>query len=253
MVSTTASGSSSTLMTRKGQHRDSAATMRSTPWRTPAPAANRSWARVGSSRTSSSAASPSSAISRNRVDRSVALSEQAIGGSDGIGSSGGSVTTATVHLQPTLKSSPGISMDQTLTIGQLAQRFGLNTSAIRYYEANGVLPEPARVSGQRRYGPDAVRRLEVLDVAKRAGFSLDEARVLLQSAEAGTPAFEALRELAAHKLPDVEALIERAQAMRAWLLTATDCSCTSLDVCALFDNPRAAGERTDQPLRITLV
>jgi MerR family transcriptional regulator, redox-sensitive transcriptional activator SoxR len=126
-------------------------------------------------------------------------------------------------------------MNETLTIGQLAQRFGLNTSAIRYYEANGVLPEPARVSGQRRYGPDAVRRLEVLDVAKRAGFSLAEARVLLKSAEAGTPAFESLRELAARKLPEVEALITRARAMRDWLLTATDCSCTTLDVCALFD------------------
>jgi hypothetical protein len=49
----------------------------------------------------------------------------------------------------------------------------------------------------------------------------------------------ALRELATHKLPDVEALIERAQAMRAWLLTATDCSCISLDVCALFDRDGA--------------
>ena len=131
-------------------------------------------------------------------------------------------------------------MSDTLTIGQLAQRFGLNTSAIRYYEANGVLPEPERVNGRRRYGPDAVRRLEVLDVAKRAGFSLDEARVLLQKADAGTPAFEALRELAAHKLPEVDTLIERAQAMRAWLETATDCSCTSLDVCALFDRRPAA-------------
>jgi len=122
----------------------------------------------------------------------------------------------------------------TLTIGQLAQRFGLNTSAIRYYEANGILPEPARDNGQRRYGPDAVRRMEVLDVAKRAGFSLDEARILLQSADSGTPAFTSLRDLAARKLPEVEALIERAQAMRDWLLTATDCSCTTLDACALF-------------------
>ena len=130
-------------------------------------------------------------------------------------------------------------MNETLTIGQLAQRVGLNTSAIRYYEANGVIPEPARVGGQRRYGPDAIRRLEVLDVAKRAGFSLDEARVLLQSADAGTPAFEAVRALAAHKLPEVEALIARAQEMREWLVTATDCSCTSLDVCALFDRPPA--------------
>jgi MerR family transcriptional regulator, redox-sensitive transcriptional activator SoxR len=147
-------------------------------------------------------------------------------------------------------------MDQTtLTIGQLAQRFGLKTSAIRYYEANGVLPEPARQSGQRRYGADAVRRLEVLDVAKRAGFSLDEARVLLQSADIGSPAFESLRALATRKLPEVEALIVRAQAMRDWLLTATDCSCTSLDVCALFEHgkERAAQAGDPAPLRITHV
>src|SRR5262245_13762335 len=97
--------------------------------------------------------------------------------------------------------------DDTLTIGALARRFDLNTSAIRYYERVGVLPAPARESGQRRYGPDAVRRLEVLDVAKRAGFSLDEARVLLQTAEAGTPAHQALRALAARKLPEIEELI----------------------------------------------
>jgi DNA-binding transcriptional MerR regulator len=84
--------------------------------------------------------------------------------------------------------------------------------------------------------------MQVLDIAKRAEFSLDEARVLLQSADAGTPAFESLRELAARELPEVEALIERAQAMHAWLLTATDCSCTSLDVCALFE-PAAAPTR----------
>jgi MerR family redox-sensitive transcriptional activator SoxR len=145
-------------------------------------------------------------------------------------------------------------MNETLSIGQLAQRFGLNTSAIRYYEANGVLPEPARVSGQRRYGADAVRRLEVLDVAKRAGFSLDEVRVLLRSADAGTPAFESLRALAARKLPEVESLIERAEAMRAWLLTATDCACTSLDICALFDREHATTAGPDAaPLRITRV
>ena len=148
-------------------------------------------------------------------------------------------------------------MDQTptLTIGQLAERFGLRTSAIRYYEANGILPEPARESGQRRYGADAIRRMEVLDVAKRAGFTLDEARVLLQRTEAGSPAHEALRELATRKLPEVEALIERAEAMRAWLVTATGCSCNTLDVCALFNEPDEAtpSSRTTPPLRITHV
>lgn len=143
-------------------------------------------------------------------------------------------------------------MNETLTIGQLAQRFGLNTSAIRYYERAGVLPEPERVSGQRRYGPDAVKRLEVLEVAKRAGFSLDEARVLLERSEAGTPAFEAVRELAERKLPDVEALIARAEEMRSWLLTATDCSCTSFDACGLFAGEHMA-HRSPEPLRLTPV
>lgn len=125
-------------------------------------------------------------------------------------------------------------MSDQLTIGQLAERCSINASAIRYYERTGVLPTPDRVSGQRRYGPGAIRRLEVLEVAKRAGFTLDEARVLLQTADAGTPAFEGIRELAARKLPDVEALITRAQAMRDWLQTATACGCQTLDACALF-------------------
>ena len=141
-------------------------------------------------------------------------------------------------------------MDETLTIGRLAQRFGLQTSAIRYYERVGVLPPPARVSGQRRYDEHAIKRLEVLEVAKRAGFSLDEARLLLERSEAGTPAFESLRELAERKLPEVEALIARAQAMRAWLLTASDCSCTSFDACGLFDSEHSP---PGDPLRLTFV
>jgi MerR family redox-sensitive transcriptional activator SoxR len=139
--------------------------------------------------------------------------------------------------------------DTTLTIGQLARQFGLNPSAIRYYERAGILPPPERLGGHRRYGPEAVRRLEVLEAAKHAGFTLDEARLLLQRTEAGTPAFEAVRDLAQRKLPDVDALIARAQEMRTWLLAATDCSCTSLDVCALFEPaPRAA-----PPLRVMQV
>lgn len=132
-------------------------------------------------------------------------------------------------------------MDKSkLTIGQLAQRFGLETSAIRYYERVGVLPEAERESGQRRYDADAVKRLEVLEVAKRAGFSLAEARLLLERTEAGSAASEVLPELAGQKLLELDALIGRAQAMRAWLLSAADCSCTTLDACALFGHAGSA-------------
>jgi MerR family transcriptional regulator, redox-sensitive transcriptional activator SoxR len=98
----------------------------------------------------------------------------------------------------------------------------------------GVLPQPPRESGQRRYGADAVKRLEALQAAKQAGFTLEEARLLLQRSEAGDPLHEPLRELAARKLPEVEALIARTMTLRAWLLAAADCSCETLDACALF-------------------
>ncbi len=125
--------------------------------------------------------------------------------------------------------------DPTLTIGEVASLVGLRTSAIRYYESIGVLPEPDREGGQRRYTKETVRRLQVIDIAKRAGFSLDDARLLLAAESDGLPVHEQLRDLARRRLPDVEALIERAQEMRDWLATATGCGCQTLEVCALFD------------------
>jgi MerR family transcriptional regulator, redox-sensitive transcriptional activator SoxR len=135
--------------------------------------------------------------------------------------------------------------DATLTIGEVARQAGLRTSAIRYYESVGLLPEPARESGHRRYGDDTLRRLRVIDVAKRAGFSLDEARVLLATGDGGPPAHARLRELAERKLPEVDELIARAQAMRTWLLTARGCECETLDVCGLFEAD--AVERANGP------
>ena len=143
----------------------------------------------------------------------------------------------------------------TLTIGDVARQVGLNTSAIRYYESVGVLPEPERISGQRRYTPQTVQRLHVIDVAKRAGFTLDEARVLLDTDERGAPAFEQLRELAQRKLPEVDALIARASAMRDWLSTAAGCNCRTLDVCALFDDtamPDIRPETSGRPTSLNI-
>lgn len=126
--------------------------------------------------------------------------------------------------------------DATLTIGEVARQAGVKTSAIRYYERVGVLPEPDRLGGQRRYTAETGRRLQVIDVAKRAGFTLEEIRELLESDRAS----DSLRTLAQRKLPDVQALIERATAMQAWLATATGCGCPTLDVCDLFDPTTAA-------------
>ena len=66
-----------------------------------------------------------------------------------------------------------------MTIGQVARRLGVRPSALRYYERIGLLPPIERVNGQRRYGPAILSRLTVIDVAKQAGFTMREIRVLL--------------------------------------------------------------------------
>jgi MerR family redox-sensitive transcriptional activator SoxR len=124
--------------------------------------------------------------------------------------------------------------EATLSIGEVAERAGTSVSAIRFYEREGLLPEAERVSGQRRFPEETVQRLRVIDVAKQAGFSLEEVGVLLTSIDGGAPVHEQLQALAARKLPEVDALIERAQAMRDWLTTASVCGCDSLESCALF-------------------
>ena len=81
--------------------------------------------------------------------------------------------------------------------------------------------------------------------------SLDEIRLLVQH---GTePMSGQLRELAARKLPEIDALIERAQRVRAWLDTATGCDCQSIDDCALFDDASSAGQQTPFKLPLSRV
>jgi MerR family redox-sensitive transcriptional activator SoxR len=133
---------------------------------------------------------------------------------------------------------------EQLTIGEVELRSGVKATTLRYYETLGVLPEPARVSGQRRYTIDVLRRLAIVDVAQRAGCSLEEIADLFAAAD--EPASDRLRALADRKLPEIERLIERAQAVHRWLEVASACECQTLDVCGLFDD-RALGLRDEHP------
>jgi DNA-binding transcriptional MerR regulator len=141
--------------------------------------------------------------------------------------------------------------NSALRIGEVAQRAGVKTSLIRYYEDIGLLPEPERISGQRRYDRSILRRLTVIDVAQRAGMSLDEIRLLIDH---GTePMSGALRELAERKLPEIQALIDRAERVRAWLETATGCGCESIDGCRLFDDVAATEHRVPFKLPVSRI
>jgi MerR family transcriptional regulator, redox-sensitive transcriptional activator SoxR len=126
-----------------------------------------------------------------------------------------------------------------LLIGELARRAGVRPSAIRYYESIGLLPEPRRVAGRRRYSSEIQRTLAVIGVAQRAGLSLDEIRELLTASSGAGAVSERLRSIAQRKLPEVDDLIQRAQVVRGWLEAAAHCRCPSLEECPLFDDPAA--------------
>ncbi|MGI8593405.1 MAG: MerR family transcriptional regulator [Solirubrobacteraceae bacterium] len=120
-----------------------------------------------------------------------------------------------------------------MRIGDVAAKAGISPSAVRYYERIGLLSKAERVAGQRVFDPSVLRRLTLIDVSQRAGLSLDEIRDLL---EAGSdPVSTRLQEIATRKLPEVDALVRRAEAMRDWLRAAECCTCESVDECALFD------------------
>lgn len=137
-----------------------------------------------------------------------------------------------------------------LSIGEVAARAGLRTSHIRYYERVGVLPQPERVGGQRRYDEEVLHRLAVVDVAQRAGFTLAEIRELTGPRPEGHAAGDRVRELANRKRPDIAALIERAHAVQRWLDIAAACDCATVDVCSLFTDPTLAPPPGDGTLEV---
>lgn len=122
-----------------------------------------------------------------------------------------------------------------LAIGEVAEQAGMSVSRIRYYESCGVLAEPERRSGKRRYTPDVLTQLQIIDAAQRVGFSLEEIRDLVWGR--ANPAHERLRRLAIRKLPEIDDLIARATAVRHLLDICSTCECETIAECRLLDEP----------------
>jgi MerR family transcriptional regulator, redox-sensitive transcriptional activator SoxR len=120
------------------------------------------------------------------------------------------------------------------SIGEVARRAGLKRSAIRYYEQIGLLPKAERVGGQRRYDTAVLTRLSIIDVARRAGFTLAETGTLLEGFAPKAPPSERWEALARQKLSDVDALIERANGMKRLLQEGLECGCPSLEECGFL-------------------
>lgn len=118
-----------------------------------------------------------------------------------------------------------------MTIGELSADSGIPASTIQYWEKIGVLPEPVRTSGQRRYSPDSLHRLSVLRLAQECGFRLDEMRHLLHGFSPGVPASRRWQELAVQKRQEIDEKISRLKVMRKLVNSVADCRCADLTQC----------------------
>lgn len=125
-----------------------------------------------------------------------------------------------------------------LTIGEVARRAGIATSAIRYYESLGLLPMPERVHQHRRYAPAIVDRLALIAFARQLGFSLREIGALLNDFAPETSPAERWNALAPQKIAEIDTLIARAQQVKMLLEQTQRCACASLDACAGGDDAK---------------
>lgn len=111
-----------------------------------------------------------------------------------------------------------MSTTATLTVSALASRAGLSPDAVRYYERVGLLPAPARSpAGYRLYDEQAVARLRVIKGAQRAGLRLREIAELLAVIDQGQCPCGHTQAVLAQRLREVDAELERLQALRAEL------------------------------------
>ena len=106
-------------------------------------------------------------------------------------------------------------MAQSLTISRLAQSSGVGIDTVRYYERNGLLPEPPRsASGYRAYRDEDVQRLRFIRRAKQLGFSLEEIRGLLQLSQQNEQGVPGVHATAAARLAELNARIAELERVR---------------------------------------
>jgi MerR family redox-sensitive transcriptional activator SoxR len=130
-----------------------------------------------------------------------------------------------------------VHVPETLTIGELAARSGVPTSALRFYEARGLIRAGRSGGNQRRYDRAELRRVAFIRIAQRVGLSLDEiARALAALPGSRTPTKADWARLSAawrSRLNDQIAVLER---LRDRLTGCIGCGCLSLQRCRI-SNP----------------
>jgi MerR family redox-sensitive transcriptional activator SoxR len=123
-----------------------------------------------------------------------------------------------------------------LSIGEVAARSGVATSALRFYEAQGLLASQRTSGNQRRYERAVLRRVALIRAGRAAGIPLERIRSALDTLPAGrTPSRRDWARLSRAWRGDIDEQIAMLHAVRDRLTTCIGCGCLSIDACTLLN------------------
>ena len=125
-------------------------------------------------------------------------------------------------------------MSETMTIGEVAARSGVATSALRFYEERGLIGSERTAAGHRRFARPVIRRVAFIVFAQRVGLTLEEiGHELAKLPPDRAPARDDWSRLSSTWTKRIDARIAELQRLRAGLTECIGCGCLSLDRCAL--------------------
>lgn len=130
------------------------------------------------------------------------------------------------------------------SITEVGEATGLQSSALRFYERQGLITSAARVSGRRHYHPAVLQRLAAIALLQEAGFTIAELRQVLAPAT-DEPSWRARAE---QKLVEIDTHLARLSATRELLVSALQCQCSGLDTCELVTARRGRHRKVVQGL-----
>ncbi|MGO9874943.1 MAG: redox-sensitive transcriptional activator SoxR [Acidimicrobiia bacterium] len=137
-------------------------------------------------------------------------------------------------------------MAEHLSIGEVADRTGVSVSALRFYEAEGMVTSARSPGGQRRFPRDALRRVAFIRVAQRVGLTLDDIRAALATLpEQRTPTAADWARLSRAWKSNLDERIRLLERVRDDLSSCIGCGCLSLQACRLYnpdDRARVLGQ-----------
>jgi MerR family redox-sensitive transcriptional activator SoxR len=133
-------------------------------------------------------------------------------------------------------------VDALLSIGEVADRAGIAHSALRFYEAEGLVHSERTAGNQRRYHRSELRRIAFIRVAQRVGLTLDEIRDALDTLPASrAPTEHEWSTLSQAWRPRLDAQIAVLEGLRDQLDSCIGCGCLSFKVCRLYNPGDVAG------------